>query len=139
MKSGILALLILLSAMPSQGQGITSPPRPDSTREFHPILVDPGMTTGKSSLLLPESLQPSESSGDVSLFDLWKHTSYRPPLLGGMSEPKADLMATLRAQKPEGWVGTMRMVLGTVQLTAVGYLAYRALTSKDDPKPIKKK
>lgn len=111
----------------------------DTARVSGFILIDPGMTTGKSSLLLPPSLRSEETSEGLSLFSLWKQTSVRPPLLGNFMEPKADLTAPLRARASEGWVSTLRTVLGTVQFGAVGYLAYRALTSKETPKPTKKK
>jgi hypothetical protein len=112
----------------------------DTSRTLRFIIADPGITTGKSTLVLPLSLQTEEASEDISLFNIWKHTSVRPPLLGSPVEAKADLMATLRAQwARDSQLSSLRSVLGTVQFGAVGYLAYRALTSKDNPKPIKKK
>jgi hypothetical protein len=101
---------------------------------------DTGRATGNASLFLPQSLPFELSLDEPSLFDYWKRTSLKPPLLGSLAEPKADLMAPLRDQwAREDRMSTIRNVLGTVQLSAVGYLAYRALTSKETPKPIKRK
>jgi hypothetical protein len=138
---GLLVLTITVTAVMHGQQfvGANTAGFADTARASGLILIDPGMTTGKSSLLLPPSLKSDEGSDEVSLFSLWKQTSLRPPLLGSYMEPKADLTAPLRARVNEGWVGTLRSVLGTVQIGAVGYLAYRALTSKETPKPIKKK
>jgi hypothetical protein len=101
---------------------------------------DTGRATGNASLFLPQSLPFELSFDEPSLFDYWKRTSLKPPLLGSLAEPKADLMAPLRDQwAREDRMSTIRNVLGTVQISAVGYLAYRALTSKETPKPIKRK
>jgi hypothetical protein len=140
----ILGLFLLgaIASTVSYGQqfiGVDTAGAADTAKSQGLILIDPGMTTGKSSLLLPPSLRSDEISDEVSLFSLWKQSSHRPPLLGSYVEPRTDLTAPLRARANEGWVGTLRSVLGTVQFGAVGYLAYRALTSKETPKPIKKK
>jgi len=112
----------------------------DTTRTTGIVVLDPGLSTGKASLLLPPALQYEESPGETSIFALWKKTSVRPPLLAGMLEPKADLTATLRAQwSKDGQLNTLRTVLGTVQLGSAAYLAYRALTAKGTPKPLRKK
>jgi len=136
--SGIV-WLVVASVVPSYGQQFIGAASTDTARTPRTILVDPGMTTGRSMLILPPSLQPGEPPDDLNLFSLWKQSSFRPPLLGRMAEPKADLMAAFRTRQPEGWVGTMKMVLGTIQFGGASYLAYRALKSKENPKPIKKK
>ena len=89
---------------------------------------------------LPAALQYAEEPpGELSVFALWKKTSVRPPLLGSLLEPKADLTASLRLQwAKDNELKTLRYVLGTVQFGGAAYLAYRALTSSDKPKPIKK-
>ena len=113
---------------------------PDTAKATGIVILDPGLSTGHTTLLLPPALQYEETPEDTSIFALWKKTAVRPPLIGGFVEPKADLTATLRAQwAKDSELSTLRTVLGTVQIGGVAYLAYRALTAKDTPKPIRKK
>jgi|WetSurMetagenome_2_1015567.scaffolds.fasta_scaffold13070_5 hypothetical protein len=134
----LLLPLVLVAASFGQQQPAVSPA--DTARTSGVIILDPGLSTGKSSLLLPPSLRYQEFPEDTSIFAFWKKTAVRPPLLAGMLEPKADLTATLRAQwSKDSQLQTLRTVLGTVQLGGAAYLAYRALTAKGTPKPIKKK
>lgn len=140
MRTAALTILFLVVVTTAHSQQRTSPVTADTTRSSGIFILDAGLSTGRASLLLPPALQYDDFADDTPLFTLWKKTAIPPPLLGGLSEPKADLTAPLRA----GWAKeaqfkTLRTVLGTVQIGAVGYLAYRALTSKETPKPIKKK
>jgi len=130
-------LLIVLAASVASAQ---QQAKTDSAKSQPVITRDTGRATGNASLFLPQFLPFERSFDEPSLFDFWKRTSLRPPLLGSLAEPKADLMAPLRDQWARGeQMKTLRTVLGSVQIGAVGYLAYRALTSKVTPKPIKKK
>jgi hypothetical protein len=134
----LLLPLVLVAASFGQQQPAVAPA--DTARTSGVIILDLGLSTGKSSLLLPPALRCEESPEDTSIFAFWKKTAVRPPLLAGMLEPKADLTATLRAQwSKDSQLQTLRTVLGTVQLGGAAYLAYRALTAKGTPKPIKKK
>jgi len=135
----VLLLLLFLHAV-SSGQQQSAGTTADSARTTGIIILDPGLSTGRSTLLLPPALQFEGTPEDTSIFGLWKKTAVRPPLLSGLLGPKADLTATLRVMwAKEGELKTLRTVLGTVQIGGVAYLAYRALTAKGTPKPIKKK
>jgi hypothetical protein len=130
--------LLLFAASFSQQQSVGT--AADSAKTTGIIILDPGLSTGRSTLLLPPALQFEEISEDTSIFAIWKKTAVRPPLLSGLVEPKADLTATLRVLwAKEGELKTLRTVLGTVQIGGVAYLAYRALTAKGTPKPLRKK
>ena len=134
----LLLPLVIVVGSSGQQQSAVSPA--DTARTTGAVILDPGLSTGKAIVLLPPALQFEESAEETSIFALWKKTSLRPPLLAGMLEPKADLTATLRAQwSKESQLSTLRTVLGTVQIGSVAYLAYRALTAKETPKPIRKK
>ncbi len=134
----LLLPLVIVVGSSGQQQSALSPA--DTARTTGVVILDPGLSTGKAMVLLPPALQFEESAEETSIFAFWKKTSIRPPLLAGMLEPKADLTATLRAQwSKDNQLSTLRTVLGTVQIGGVAYLAYRALTAKETPKPIKKK
>ena len=134
----LLLPLVIVVGSSGQQQSAVSPA--DTARTTGVVILDPGLSTGKAIVLLPPALQFEESAEETSIFALWKKTSLRPPLLAGMLEPKADLTATLRAQwSKDNQLSTLRTVLGTVQIGGVAYMAYRALTAKETPKPIKKK
>jgi hypothetical protein len=137
-KRVVVAVAVAVLSGVGYGQHEKPPGTSDTLRTGHIIVVDPGLSTGKSTLLLPPALQWEGTPDDTSLFSIWKQTAIKPPLIGGMLEPKADLTATLRAQwARDSELQTLRSVLGTVQLGGVAYLAYRALTSPT-PKPVKK-
>jgi hypothetical protein len=132
-------LLPLVVVVGSFGQQQSAVSTTDTTKTTGVVILDPGLSTGKALLLLPPALQCEESPEDTSIFAVWKKTALRPPLLGGLLEPKADLTATLRAQwSKDSELKALRTVLGTVQIGGVAYLAYRALTAKT-PKPLPKK
>lgn len=140
MKLIATLLLPLVIVVGSSGQQQSAVSPADTTRTTGVVILDPGLSTGKAIVLFPPALQFEESAEETSIFALWKKTSVRPPLLAGMLEPKADLTATLRAQwSKDNQLSTLRTVLGTVQIGGAAYLAYRALTAKETPKPIKKK
>jgi len=140
MKRIRLVLLPCVFVVAAFGQQHPAVSLSDTTRKTGIVILDPGLSTGKASLLLPPALQYEASPEDTSVFAFWKKTSVRPPLLAGMLEPKADLTATLRAQwSKDDQLRTLRTVLGTMQLSSAAYLAYRALTAKGTPKPIRKK
>jgi hypothetical protein len=141
MKCTGIAVLAFCGLAAGYGQQQAVPHTADTSTTPHIIIVDPGLSTGRPTLLLPAGLQYAEETpGDMSMFALWKKTSVRPPLLGVPLEPKADLTASLRLQwAKDNELKTLRTVLGTVQLGGAAYLAYRALTSSDTPKPVKKK
>ena len=135
-----LSMLLLLAVAIAGAQERTGVDTADTARTTGIFILDAGLSTGKASLLLPPELRYEEFGEETPLFLLWRRTSVVPPLIGGLGEPKADLTAPLRAQwAKDAQLSTLRTVLGTVQISAVGYLAYRALTSKETPKPIKKK
>ncbi len=140
MKMTGVLLLLLFAAKVSCAQERIGADTADTAKTTGITILDAGLSTGKASLLLPPELQYEEFGEETPLFLLWKRTSVVPPLIGGLGEPKADLTAPLRAQwAKDAQMSTLRTVLGTVQISAVGYLAYRALTSKETPKPIKRK
>jgi hypothetical protein len=137
--TGIVLIMILFAVTAFSRQQTMSYPADTVTRRGI-VITDPGLATGKATLLLPPDLQYEDFSADTSIFGIWQKTAIPPPLLGGLLEPKADLMATLRAQRAkDSQLKIFRTVLGTVQIGGAAYLAYRALTAKGTPKPIRKK
>lgn len=140
MRATGIAVVTIVSVMIACAQERSTIEPADTAKTAGIFLIDAGLSTGKALLLLPPALQYEEFTDNTPLFSLWKKTAIAPPLIGGLAEPKADLTATLRAQwAKDNQLRTLRTVLGSVQIGAVGYLAYRALTSKETPKPIKKK
>lgn len=140
MKKFLVMIMALIVSSGGFGQEQSSALPADSAKSTGIIILDPGVSTGRPTLLLPPALQFSEIAGDTSIFALWKKTAMRPPLVSGLLEPKADLTAALRLQwAKDGELKSLRTVLGTVQLGGVAYLAYRALSAKGTPKPIRKR
>ena len=139
-KVAALVLMMVLFAFLARSQQQAVSPPADTALHRGIIITDPGLATGRATLLLPRILQFEDMSSDTSIFAVWQKTAISPPLLGGLLEPKADLTATLRAQwARDSQFRIYRTVLGTVQIGGAAYLAYRALTAKGTPKPIRKK
>lgn len=89
-------------------------------------IIDPGISSGKPTLLFPLSLQHDAMTGFPEFLFLEETPGMRPPLLGGAIEPKVDLISPFRLQMESAdRLKTMRALLGTVQIGGVVYLAYR--------------
>jgi hypothetical protein len=137
-KTAGMLLLPLTVAAASFCQQQPVAPALDTTNGTRIIVLDLGLSTGRSTLLVPPAFQRAEAFGDTSIVAIWMKTSVLPPHLGGVLEPKADLTVALRAQwAKDSQLSTLRTVLGAVELGSVAYIAYKALTSKT-PKPVKK-
>jgi hypothetical protein len=126
---GLLVLLLAAgSAGFAQAEDTTAVREADSARV---IVLDPGLSLGKPTLLLPPSLR---EEGEFVV----------PPFIGGMSygapglpfllpgtPPAMDMMVSYRLQRArEDELSTLRSVLGTVQIGAVGYVAYMHLKKR---------
>ena len=96
----------------------------DTTRVYGVVIVDPGIALGKPILLLPPSLQP-EVLFEPSLFTD-RYSGNFPPFLGGVYEPKVDLISPYLLQRQrDNKLSTLYTVLGAVELGGVAYIAYR--------------
>lgn len=89
------------------------------------MVLDPGLSLGKPLLLLPPALREERIFVVPPLIDRPASGLAGLPFVlpGGPQAP--DLMAAYRIRRErEQELSTLRSVLGTVQLGAVGYVAY---------------
>jgi hypothetical protein len=88
-------------------------------------LIDPGISSGRPVFLLPPTL--SIIPDDFSVTEERGFTSV-PPFLASSVTGKIDLIAPFKLQlAKQNELHTLRSILGTVQLGAVGYLAYKQI------------
>ncbi|HCV43181.1 MAG TPA: hypothetical protein DGH68_06830 [Bacteroidetes bacterium] len=122
----LLSLTVFLVVAASSQQ--RSEVQPNDSAANRVILFDPGISTGKATLLLPKSLQSEPTFFIPPFLFSERAPGVVPPFLGGMIEQKADLISPLRLQmESEARLRTLRTVLGTVQVGGVVYMAYRRI------------
>jgi hypothetical protein len=123
---GILAITVFLAVAASSQQQTEVQPNDSAANRV--VLFDPGISTGKATLLLPRSLQGEPSFFIPPFLFSGQVPGVAPPFLGGMFEQKADLTSPLRLQmESEARLRTLYTILGTVQVGGVAYLAYRRI------------
>lgn len=121
--------LLTLYAIPVVAQHDAAAIRGDTVTTARVVVIDPGVSLGRPLILLPPLLEGSlmlrvpaslQPGRPASLMDPW----YVAPVV-----PKADLLSPLRLQQQrDEEMKTLRMILGTVQLGGVAYIAYRHVT-----------
>ena len=97
----------------------------DTARVNGIVLLDPGISLGRAVFLFPASGVSNLPFGDT--FNPSPSLGWGPagPFVGGLVEPRADLMSPLRLQVARDKLSPFQTALGAVQLGAVGYMAYR--------------
>jgi len=126
MKYTGVPALILLSTLVASGQQHSQGERPDSDATKRAIIVDPGLSLGKPTLLLPPSLR-DDTAPVIPPFLLSEKSPGIPvPFLGGSPSMKVDLTSPLRLQMArEERLRPLWTVLGTVEVGGAAYAAYR--------------
>lgn len=124
MKIADILLLICTLFLTASGQQRSDTQAKDTTDKI--ILIDPGISLGRATLLLPPSLQDNATPGIPPFLPTGRTPGAPPPFLGGMIDQKADLTAPLRLQMArEAKLRPLWTVLGTVQVGGAAYAAYR--------------
>ncbi len=116
---GSLLILFIASAGAASAQPPARGDSPDTGSVNRVVLLDPGLSLGRAVFLFP-SFPGSELS-----FQGPSLTFPGGPFIGGFLEPRADLMSPLRLQMEKEKMSPFQMALGTIQIGAVGYMAYR--------------
>lgn len=118
----------VMSAAPAQAPDTTVGRTGDSARV---IVVDPGLSLGRPTLLLPPALREERTFAVPPLVEGTGFGAAGLPFLLPGAPPPPDLMVSYRLQRErEQELSTLRSVLGTVQLGAVGYVAYLHLKKR---------
>lgn len=117
-----------IASAPAQVADTTARPHGDSARV---IILDPGLSLGKPTLLLPPALREEGTFVVPPLVEGGGFGATGLPFLLPGAPPPLDLMVSYRLQRArEQELSTLRSVLGTVQLGAVGYVAYLHLKKR---------
>ena len=126
MKIADVLLLICTLSLTASSQQRSDTQAKDTSSTNKVILVDPGISLGRATLLLPPSLQDNAMPGIPPFLPTGPTPGVPPPFLGGMIDQKADLTSPLRLQmEREAKLRPLWMVLGTVQVGGAAYAAYR--------------
>jgi hypothetical protein len=117
-----------IATAPVQVPDTTVGPTRDSAQV---IVLDPGLSLGKPTLLLPPALREEGALVVPPLVEGAGFGATGLPFLLPGTPPPLDLMVSYRLQhEREQELSTLRSVLGTVQLGAVGYVAYLHLKKR---------
>jgi hypothetical protein len=121
-----LALLFITSAFAVKGQVHPGAVLTDTAQSNRIILLDPGLSLGRATFLFPSSVGTGLSYRDPALMFAGGGFPGAGSFIGGVLEPRADLMSPLRLQwASQKNLSYFQMVLGAVETGAVGYMAYR--------------
>ncbi len=123
-------LLVLMVCVPiARGQQASGTPGPDSSHAGGIIFLGPDLSPGRPLFLFPSDLEyPPVFGSPTFFFESLPGNSFTP-VPGLFATDKVDLVAPLRLQwEREAHMGTLRTILGSIQLGGVAYLAYRHLT-----------
>jgi len=128
MKRPLLGLCLVLLTHPLMAQTRGTEAFTDTARAEHVVILDPGISSGRPSLLLPASLG-GEAMVRLPFFALpGMDRAVPPPFLDWGAEHKVDLLLPMRlADAEQPGIRTIRIVLGSVQAAGVAYIAYRHL------------
>lgn len=117
-------LWVAMAASQSAAAQQEKPALPDTGTTGKVVIVDPGLSLGTPTLLLPRSLD--ERTAFVVPPFLATVRGQPPPFLTGQLRQEIDLLAPLHLQwKREEELRPLYTVLGAVQLGGVAYIAYR--------------
>jgi hypothetical protein len=123
--SGVLFLSLVVTIAES-GQQRSGSDTTGADTANRITIIDPGISYGRPTLLLPLSLQHDAMTGLPAFLFLEETPGMRPPFLGGVMELKTDLTAPLRLQmESEAKLRPLWMVLGTIEAGGAAYAAYR--------------
>jgi hypothetical protein len=123
-RSPWILVACIAATLSLHGQTSSTTDRADTT-DNRVRLIDPGISSGRPVFLLPPSLSiiPGDF-GDPETIGL----GTPPPFLGDPVTGKIDLIAPFKLQlEKQKELQTLRSVLGTVQVGAVAYLAYKQI------------
>ena len=99
---------------------------PDTIPKGGIIVLDPGLSLGKPTLLMPTWLEPGAAPGPPPIFAGSSRPAVPTQFAAWSLEPKVDLTASLRLQRAsDSDLRILYSVLGAVQAGGVAYLAYR--------------
>jgi hypothetical protein len=94
--------------------------------EYRIVVVDPGISLGRPTLLLPQSLERESMFRVPSFSSVSRDLRLRSPFFGGVLGDKVDLTLPLRLQmEKQARLQPLQIILGTVQTAGVAYIAYR--------------
>ncbi len=120
-----LALLFITSALAVKGQVHPGAVLADTAQANRIILLDPGLSLGRAVFLFPSTLGSELPFRDPSLTSPGGDWGPVGPFIGGVMEPRADLMSPLRLQMKNEKLSPFQTALGAIQIGAVGYMAYK--------------
>jgi hypothetical protein len=123
---GSLLVFLVASACGASAQQHAGVPPADTGTVNRIVLLDPGLSLGRATFLLPSSVGTEVPFRDPSMMFAGGGFPGVGSFIGGVLEPRADLMSPLRLQwAKERNLNYFQMVLGAVETGAVGYMAYR--------------
>ena len=130
--------VVLLFSVRAQGQERNA----DSSRFERIRLAEPGMDTGGALFLIPPHLQQHQLFSSPSFIFEGVSTFSGEAFPGRSFQAKPDLLAPLRAQwAREAEMGTIRTILGSLQLGGVAFLVARQFTKAGvmtaKPRPVR--
>jgi len=122
---GIL-LLSFTFTLAASGQQRSDLQSTDTASVRRIVIVDPGISLGRATLLLSPSFERDSLFIFPSFLHLKEDFPVGPPFVGGVFEERVDLLSPLRLQMgKESQLRSLQVVLGTVEIAGVAYLAYR--------------
>lgn len=126
MGKQVFVILLIASACGASARQHAGAPPADTGRVNRIVLLDPGLSLGRATFLFPASVGTGLSFTDPAMMFADGGFPGAGAFVGGVLEPRADLMSPLRLQwAKEKNLSYFQMVLGAVETGAVGYMAYR--------------
>ena len=120
-----LSFLIITYALVANAQRHPGVVLADSAQSNRIILLDPGLSLGRAMFLFPTAPGSELPFRDLSLASPGWDWGPVGPFIGGVIEPRADLMSPLRLQMEKEKLSPFQTALGAIQVGAVGYMAYK--------------
>lgn len=94
--------------------------------DYRIVIVDPGISLGRPTLLLPQSIATESKFRFPSFPVVSQDLRLRSPFVGGIPEDKVDLTLPLRLQmEKQARLNALQSLLRSVQKLGAGYIAYR--------------
>ena len=122
---GSLLILLIASACAVTAQERSGTAPADTAPVNRIVLLDPGLSLGRAQFLFPSSIRSELPFHDPSMTFPGGDWGPVEPFVGGVLEPRSDLMSPFRLQMGVQKMSPWQMVLGAVETGAVGYMAYR--------------
>jgi len=121
-----ILVLTLANTLATYGQQRSDVRQADANPQNRIVIIDPGISLGRPTFLLPPSLEADSMFRLPSFLFIPENFTIPQPFLQGVFEERVDLLSPLRLQmEKESRLRPLQTVLGTVEIGAVGYLAYR--------------